>query len=145
MKRGISFFLGLALAIGCAFSVFAAPAEKGPERIDLGNGYSVVITTGTTAGSARAQTSNYCQGTYYCGSTKIGTVTLHATFNYDGSTVSVQSAYATYVLATGWAYKNQTITKSGGTAHLTVNLVKSGYATVPVSLSLTCDKDGNVS
>ena len=62
-----------------------------------------------------------------------------------GATVSVTNAYATRSLASGWIYYNESLTKSGGTASLSASLTRNGYGTVPVALSLTCDKNGNIS
>ena len=138
---------GAALAVllcSLSLTVFAEPVAE-VESIDVGNGFTVVSTTGTAAGPGRASGGQNKQAEYSYNGTWIATVTLYATFSYNGSTVSVTNAYATRSLASGWIYYNESLTKSGGTASLSASLTRNGYGTVPVALSLTCDKNGNIS
>lgn len=136
----------LAFSLLCCFSlpVFAAePANVTYE--DLGNGFAVKTTLIHEAGNSRTTAADTKVKEYTYNGTWIATVTLNASFSYNGSTVSVTNAYATRSLASGWIYYNESLTKSGGTASLSASLTRNGCGTVPVALSLTCDKNGNIS
>ena len=76
----------------------------------------------------------------------IATVTLTATFGYDGSRAWVVSASGSHSMESGWTYSNQSISKSGGTANLTADIKSTtGLGSFPVDISLTCSTDGDIS
>lgn len=75
----------------------------------------------------------------------VATVTLYATFGFDGKTVWVDEASSSHSTSGGWSYKNEDLSTSGGTATLTAELSKFLYPDVPVELTLTCTKDGKIS
>lgn len=77
-------------------------------------------------------------------------VTLTGTFQYDGTTSVCANAYTTVNLyQSGWTVISENTTHSGNTAHSVVTLGKyiagalmtAGYS----NLSLSCDKNGNLS
>lgn len=76
----------------------------------------------------------------------IGVIAFKATFRYDGSTVSVVSKSVTQTdTYEGWNYSQNSFTSSGGTVTLDAKLTKLLVVDYPFILSLTCDKNGNLS
>lgn len=80
----------------------------------------------------------------------IWSATLTGKFTYNGSTSSCTDAsISTYFNSTVWKLTSSSASKSGSTASGTAT-AKAYYLGVPVatksvSLSITCDKDGNLS
>ena len=147
MKRTISMLAALVLVVSLLSSACFAQASAVTEVRDLGNGVTVetVITVEDflfRSSTKRASTVN----TYKYKDEEIATVTLTATFGYDGSDAWVVSASASHTLEPGWSYSGERISDSGGTATLTATITnKSGPGSVPVDISLTCSKDGGIS
>lgn len=78
--------------------------------------------------------------------TVIGDIAFQATFIYNGSTVSVSSKSVTRTdTYEGWSYKQSSFTSSGGTVTLEGKLTKLVVLSTKFSMSLTCDKNGNLS
>lgn len=76
----------------------------------------------------------------------IGIIAFKATFQYDGSSVSVVSKSVTQTdTYNGYSYSQTSFTSSGGTVTLSGKLTKYLIFTQSFSLSLTCDKNGNLS
>lgn len=84
--------------------------------------------------------------TIYDGDTVVAIIVLRATFLYDGSTVSVVSKSVsqsdTY---DGWEYVQNSLTSSGGTVTLNAKITKWFIFNTPFTMTLSCDKDGNIS
>ncbi len=84
--------------------------------------------------------------TYLDGDTTIAVIALTATFSYSGSSVSVLSKEIsrcdTYK---GWSFAQNSLSSSGGTATLTGRLTRILSRQVSVNISITCDKNGNIS
>lgn len=143
-----AFALTTAFIMTFVFSItcFAAENEKilASYTEDLGNGITAVVTITETESFARSAKKQSISKGYYFGSTYIGAAALTAAFNYDGSTSRAVEAVGNGSGANGWSYSGQSTRTSGKTAYLTASFKKSGK-TVPVSLSLTCDANGNIS
>lgn len=78
--------------------------------------------------------------------TVIGRLAFQATFIYDGTTAYVSSKSVTRTdTYEGWNYKQNSFTSSGGTVTLDGKLTKLLVLTTKFSMSLTCDKYGNLS
>ena len=45
----------------------------------------------------------------------------------------------------GWSYKQNSFTSSGGTITLDAKLTKLLVMNIPFTITLSCDKDGNIS
>lgn len=75
---------------------------------------------------------------------KIASVTLYASFSYDGDDAWVLSSYSDVSEYNGWNYGNERITESGGTVKLTAKLTKSGQTSRNPSLSITCSANGRI-
>lgn len=64
---------------------------------------------------------------------------------HDGSSVSVVSKELTKCETyDGWSFSSSSLTSSGGTITFSGKL-KKGLASLDVKLTLSCDKDGNIS
>ena len=78
--------------------------------------------------------------------TTLAVIAFKATFRYDGSTVSVVSKSVTQTdTYEGWSYKQNSFTSSGGTVILDAKLTKLLILQKSFTMSLTCDKNGNLS
>lgn len=149
MKRLLALFLCLSLII--SVPVTAQATEQGNvllrREIDLGNGITVVdeIIECPQARTTYGKVVNR-SATFKDGDTVIAVIVFQATFHYDGTSVSVVSKS---VIQTdtydGWNYKQTSFTSSGGTVTLSARLTKLIIFNNPFTMSLTCDKDGNIS
>ena len=146
VKRFSVTMVSLLLIFAFSISSFAAENEKVIKTYteDMGNGITAVVKISEVESMARTTARKNISKSYYSGSTYIGTAVLTATFNYNGSTSSAVSASGSGSGANGWSYSGQSTHTSGKSAYLTASL-KNGSKTVGVSLSLTCDANGNVS
>ena len=78
--------------------------------------------------------------------TTLAVIAFKATFRYDGSTVSVVSKSVTQTdTYDGWSYSQNSFTSSGGTVTLDAKLTKLLILQKSFTMSLTCDKNGNLS
>lgn len=147
MKKFFCLFACLALVCPLSFPAFAA--ETAPQDTVtyieyLDDGITVVTTIQWQNASARSSRTGRTSQTYYNNGAQIATVYLDASFYYDGSTSYVTATRGSASTASGWTYSGQSTWGSGRTAYLQASL-SNGSKTVPVSLSLTCDANGNLS
>lgn len=83
---------------------------------------------------------------YYLNDEVIAEIAITATFRYDTQTVSVVSkSISKCETYDGWSFKQSSFTSSGGTVSLTGKLTKLLVLNANVSISLTCDENGNIS
>ena len=113
----------------------------------MGNGITVETATTVYDSLLRSSTQKASSTSKFKNNGElIATVTLTATFGYDGSRARVVSASGSHSMESGWTYSNQSISKSGGTANLTADIKSTtGLGAFPVDISLTCSKDGDIS
>ena len=153
MKKSLILLLCIVFIVSMAIPIFATNYESTNGNVllyreeTLSNGITVideiVESTQTRAtGKTCTRTS-----TFKDGDTVIAVIAYQATFQYDGTTVSVLSKSVTQTdTYSGWSYTQNSFTSSGGTVTLTGKLTKwLIFNTTTFSLSLTCDKDGNIS
>ncbi len=157
-KRSIVFLVLCAVMIAALTQpVFAeasdttVPADELlSRRVEtMQNGWTVITETRLLNQSIAATRSTKTVSTTKTvknGNSVIGIFTIKATFQYDGSTVSVISKSVTRAdTYDGWSYTQTSFTSSGGTVTLNGKLTKLLHSSVYFSMSLTCDKNGNVS
>lgn len=150
MKRILSLILCLAavfsLTLPCAaLADTAEPLAVYSEETTTEDGITVESTL-TIYDQARSSTRKAVHEKKY---TRLGTtlaiMEITATFRFDGSTVSVVSKSVsrkdTY---DSWTYTQESFTSSGGTVTLKGTLSKPFNYTYVVKLTLSCDKDGNI-
>ena len=143
MKKMISMLTALALVLSlCLIPTCSAYGRENTKVVDLGNGITVETTTTVYDSLLRSSSTSKFKNN----GELIATVTLTATFGYDGSRAWVVSASGSHSMESGWTYSNQSISKSGGTANLTADIKSTtGLGAFPVDISLTCSKDGDIS
>lgn len=153
MKKRIITMCLMALIIVTVLAP-AAQAEYMPEEVittvtDLGDGVTVesIITVheSISAFSTMATKKATKVDTYKRNGTQIATVSITASFGYDGNTSWVNSASVTENVSSGWKYGNEEITTSGGTATVTATLTKTGVVTLDVYTWISCSPDGDIS
>ena len=96
---------------------------------NLGNGISAVVTIEETTVQGRSAKTYSKSENYYSGGTYIGRAVLTATFSYNGLTSSATGGQSTWT--------------SGKSAYLSATL-SNGGTNIGVSISLSCDANGNV-
>ena len=150
MRRRISAFLiGVLLlctaALPCAAAQPASSVQQSVIHTEYGD---IVVTTTLTVydSAARASTksADKTRTFTYQGQT-ITTVTLSATFGYDGKSAWVEEASASHDTSGGWSYGSEKIDTDGSTAALSARLTKSSFAPVDFTLSMSCTPSGKIS
>lgn len=148
MKKTISMLTALVLVLSLSLAPSCFAYERADTTVmDLGDGTTVETTTTIYDSDLRDSTKKAERTmTYKNNGVRIGSVTLTVTFGYDGSSAWVVSASGSSDMESGWSYKNQSISKSGGTAKLTADIKNTSIGgVVPVDISLTCSKSGSIS
>lgn len=89
---------------------------------------------------------------YYCDSNgnKLWSVTVSGTFTYTGSSSKcTKASVSTTVYNSDWKITNSTASHSGNSATATATAKKYYLSTIistkPLSVTLSCDKNGNLS
>lgn len=146
MKKTISMLMALVLVLSLSLAPMCSAYEY-VETVDLGNGITAEVSTTVYESLLRSSTRKASRtATFKNNGKEIATVTLTATFGFDGSRVWVVSASGSHTTESGWRYQNEDITNSGGTSNLTAEIKSTtGLGVVPVDISLTCTKDGDIS
>jgi hypothetical protein len=116
----------------------------------LGDGITVETTTTVHNSLLRSSTKSATRtSTYKDNGTSIATVTLNATFGYDGSSAWVVSASASHWVASNWTYESQSISTTGATARVTATLKKwlgpISIGSASVNEALSCSASGTIS
>ena len=137
----IAAFLSMTLLLGTAFASGGAA-----ERIDYADGSYAIITT-VTGGITRSDTAAPKIYTYYdSNDDRCFSYTLYATFRYDGrSSEAEEAGYLVDLYQRGWDISSHSEWTSGDTAYGRAVFTDPDGGRHSVSLSLTCDEDGNVS
>ena len=148
MKKLLVLIMCLVLLISFSFPVKAA--ENGEvvysDEYRLDDGLTVrrevVVYSQNRSSTKTAQNRN----SIYDGDTLVAVIVLQATFRYDGSSVSVVSKSVTQSdTYDGWTYVQNSLTSSGGTVTLNAKLTKWIILNTSFTMTLSCDKDGNIS
>lgn len=142
----LCFILIISVSVPCAGAASAYERESNVQIIDLGNGVTAEETT-TVFENARSSTRVAERNwSVKNGSTVIADISVKGTFRYDGSPVSVVSKELTQCETyDGWDFSSSSLTSSGGTITFSGTLKKSLWSSKPVSVTLSCDKNGNIS
>ena len=149
MKRMTSLFLLVLLIFSCPPRASAVAHENivWSHEITLDNG--ITVTDEVISHSiARSSTKDYTRRKTIAngeGAT-IAIISVRGVFSYNGTTVSVVSKSVTQSdTYEGWSYKQNSFTSSGGTITLDAKLTKLLVVSIPADMTLSCDKDGNIS
>lgn len=149
MKRIFAIIL---TALMLSVSLISASAEEG-KVIRFDDGSYLVITVEADKGFARASqkvTGSTYYNYYSSGGTTEWKATMRATFTYTGSSATCTSVdnLSVNIYDSGWSLVSKSTRRSGNTAYGDVVMERSiigGTQGVPVTLTLSCDRNGNLS
>ncbi len=146
----------LACILACLMVVSGIPSASAASNSqdisyveELGEGYTAEVVISVDPSLTRDTTKTaHATSTIRDGSGNwVATITLHATFMYNGITAGVTGTTYSKSLASGWSYTNHKITSSevstsnGADATLTANL-KKFPSNVPINISVHCSPKG---
>lgn len=151
MKKICVFLLCLLIVFPMCIPCSAYTADETvvyTSETDLGNGIMCTETITVSDGFSRiagtktgSRTKTY---TYY--DKLIAEIAITATFTYNGVLAGVTSmSISKCETYDGWKFQQTSFAPSGGTLSLTGKLTKLFFPNVDVNISLTCDKNGNIS
>lgn len=150
MKRVLSLILCMVSLLVLAVPAFATERTEGNvvyrDEFTLEDGFTVVREI-VDVSFARSAEKTYIQSWRISDGSSgvIADIAITATYHCDGRSVYVVSKTVsradTYY---GWSFTQNYLVAGGGTVTLSATLTKGGK-TMPVTLNMTCDKDGNIS
>lgn len=152
-KSFVSIALGACLALGLGSqAMYASAFNYSHDSVittsieNIGN--DIVVTTEFSVSNsskiANQKTASVSK-TYKKGSETIAKIGISGTFEYDGNTVKVKSKSVTpKTVYSGWSFSQESFTSSGGEISLLGKLSNFWGSDVPVDISLSCDKNGNI-
>lgn len=150
MKRIISFVLLLVMMVNI-FPLKSTAEEYAEDTISLGNGCYIaveIVENNIRTSGSKTASKKY---TYYdSDDVSQWTAVLTGTFTYTGSSAAcTSSSVSTTIYDSSWTVVSKSASKSGNTASAYVKMgdtVAGVVATiVPISLTLSCDANGNLS
>ena len=143
MKKRIAAFLSLCLIVVCLFPTcaFAANMEKSQ---------SISITNTVATRASKTRVGSIKHDYHDAGGDLDWSASMTATFTYDGSTSRCTSANTPEITIYDniWSVYSKSSSKSGNTATGNVTMAAKqiiGSSKFPVTLTLTCDKNGVLS
>lgn len=150
-KRTITTFFAVIMVVALFSPISQAnyvPEENDVTVTDLGNGFTVegkiILEKDISSLSLMSTKLATKKDVYKINGTEIATVSITASFGYDGSTSWVNRASVSKSVSSGWTYSDENITTSGGTATVTATLKKFPY-NVNVYTYISCSADGDIS
>ena len=149
MKRVLSLILCMVFLLVLAVPAFAAERTEGNvvyrDEFTLEDGFTVAREIVDVSFARSAEKTFVQNWKIKNGSTVVANIEITATYYCDGRSVYVVSKTVsradTYY---GWSFTQNYLIAGGGTVTLSATLTKGGK-TMPVTLNMTCDKDGNIS
>lgn len=152
-KTTVKCVLSLILAVLLVYSAtpMASAMEKDASILYFDDGSYITIQLSEAGGRAGGVKTGNKTYTYWDSKgVTVWKAVLTGTFSYTGTTATCTSCSCSVTIYdTAWYQVSKTTGKSGGTAtaELTMGYKVLGITTkkVPVSMTLTCDADGNLS
>lgn len=148
MKKILSFLICTILLISTALPSYATESTNviSCEEFILDNGFICIDEISVNNLSRSSNKEAVRNWTIKDGDTVIAKIEMTVVFHYDGSSVSVVSKSVTQKdTYDGWSYKQTSFTSSGGTVTLKFKLTKWLILSNSYTMTLTCDKNGNLS
>ena len=153
-KRIALFLLAMMFCFSVPFSALAQTNEQTETEVQHfeDGSYIIIRTEEVISPFASGTVTRAKTGYYYDGDEQElrWSVTLIATFKYTGSSATCTGAVTSYnIYDTAWKVKEATASKSGRTA--TGDFLVKKYwlgiitKTVPLTLTISCDNNGNIS
>lgn len=150
MKKSLIGILTVCLLMLCTLPAYASDANK--EVVYYADGSYVVITTNVDviACSTNKASGNKVYNYYSSSGTTEWKATMRATFSYTGSSATCTSVdnLSVNIYDSSWSLASKSTRRSGNTAYGDVVMERSiigGTQGIPVTLTLSCDKNGNLS
>lgn len=152
MKRAMTIILCFLMTTAC-FSAGAYDASPAHESVstytitetETNDGITIIDELTVDSNARSSSKKGTLTRTFKKNNNTIAVITLTATFSYNGSTVSVVSKSISQCdTYNGWSFTQNSLSSSGGTATLTGRLTKFLSSPVNVNMSITCDKNGNI-
>lgn len=144
MKQISAIALCLLIVAALVVQPVSAAGVSRERILDLGDGLIAIETLEIDMETRSTEKSATRTWNIQDGTDLIATISIHGVFFYDGSTVRVVSKELsrcdTYG---GWSFSQTSFSSSGGTITLTGKLSKF-LSSKNISLSLSCDKNGNI-
>lgn len=150
MKRILCFILMSAMLL-CVIPVQSSAAERNLETIYFEDGSYMTVEVITKSTRASGSVSGSKPYTYYnSNGSAQWKATLSGSFTYTGSSATcTSSSVDATIYNSAWYVSSKSASKSGNTASASVTMGKKmagvTVMTKTVSLSLSCDKNGNLS
>ena len=138
--RALSLLFGLSMFLSCAHAIT-------PQNIEViwfeDGSHAEIVTLQSSTRSVTGSSKTY---TYWdSGNKKVFSYTLNGDFSYDGNTSKVtRVTYSSNIYLSGWSLSSHNEYGSGSTAYGDATFKGPGGASEDVSLTLTCDKNGNI-
>lgn len=143
MKR--TFVIAAALLMCLRILIGSAFAIEIQERIDYEDGSYAIITTAYNSLTRAVSDGNKTYTYYNASLQKCFSYTLYATFIYNGTTSSADDIdFEIHIYRQGWDISTHNEYTSGSTAYGSAAFTGPDDQPHSLSISLTCDKDGNV-
>ena len=135
----------IALFLGLSSMISPAAASEAQERISFEDGSYAIVTIGSGS-MARAVKGGSKTYTYYDSrGQRCFSYLLEASFTYNGTVSSADDVnFDIHIYRQGWELSTHREYTSGNTAYGSATFTGPNDQTRPLSISLTCDKDGNV-
>ena len=149
MKKAISFFAACLIVV-CLLPVQAFASDSQIIRHDDGSYDVIIIQEDVMTRASGTKTGTVVREHRSEDNVLEWKVSMKATFTYDGSTsrcTSVNSPTVTIYDST-WSLDSKSCSKSGNTATGNITMAKKlllGSSKAPITLTLSCDKNGNLS
>jgi len=150
MKRVMCAFLAMLMTI-CVLPMHIFAVNENVQITYYEDGSYLVEKVVTQKERASGRVTGSKTGSHYdSGGTIAWEAVLTGSFTYTGSTSSCTSAsISTTVYNSAWYTASKSASKSGNTAYGSATMGRKNLGVtvqnVPVSLTLTCDADGNLS
>ena len=148
MRRLLTLFICTMLITTLATPALASEDVQviSSEEIVLENGITVTDEIIQVSQNRSTDKTYTRRRTFDKDGTVIAIIAFTVTYRYDGTTVSVVAKAVTQTdTYDGWSYTQQSFTSSGGTVTLSGKLSKLLIFNNTFSMSMTCDKNGNIS
>lgn len=144
MKRLLKFTLTIVFVLSILCTPAYASDTATTDRVDYADGsYALIIIHRELSRSSTSESKSYVY--YNSSSVRCFSYTLTAEFTYNGRTSSADSCYATISrYDRDWDVDSHDEYTSGNTAYGSAVFSGPGGASRSVNLTLTCDKNGNV-
>lgn len=146
-KSAIAFFVSLILLLSCTRSYAeSVPLNLLHQEVHIVNETSYYIDTIYGNTSARSILNGQKSRSYYDSGKLAWTLTVNGSFSYNGTSSSCVGSSVTYTINdASWSKVSTSSSTNGNTATAYGSFRKNNGQTSSTSVSLSCDRNGNLS